>query len=705
MEGLDDWLADQQDKRATIDSLGIAALRDQWAFAALDTWVQPLLDDAERASPAQWDRLRGYVRELTEGMSPDVWRWVRAEPRVKLWLLLEDRRERLADLVAERWFEQGNRPTRVVDGAVHAELPFYGDRSVGIPDETFVMEPAETPLTAVLRDVTWVSQTRFDVTLFVWIDFVGHDGEVPEIDVSLVHQGSGARVELPVARQESSQVTHAAGHRYQDYRHGAVTVSVDTAALAALGADAPTGTDGQVWAFELRTAYAGIERSGGITRRDERGTAGLLISRLLAPRRVGDVRVGTAPDTSLTAKVTVLPASPVRLVSASVTGRRVSGVLTGDLVPVEVRASGPQSATASAPVRGDSFDLELPKVPRAELGAGLAAARGGRGRQAAPDPLAGRPRRPVAGPRLGPRGARPWLLRERRDRGGRRGPAARGRAAGSRSPRRDRALAGSWIGRATSSRWRAAAPPSSRSRPPGTAPTASSACRSRSPGTSGGWAQPRCPLDRYHFGLTHGAKKAEGRVMYDVGLLADTLSFQLDDDFLMRPFRGRGEVGVVLARPLARRRARALPPEAAPAVAGARARSRSTRTRSTSSPTPGPSATDSQLAHPRRAAPHADPTSRCYWGVADRSATVPEGAVPVLLHSREWYRVLAHADATSSTTSTSTAGSPSGRGSGCCRPSTATPSKSMGIRLWAAKQFTPRRIDAGAGPHLAATGT
>ena len=133
MEGLDDWLADQQDKRATIDSLGIAALRDQWAFAALDTWVQPLLDDAERASPDQWDRLRDYVRELTEGMSPEVWRWVRAEPRVKLWLLLHDRREQLADLVAERWFEQGNRPTDVVDGAVHAELPYYRDGAWASP--------------------------------------------------------------------------------------------------------------------------------------------------------------------------------------------------------------------------------------------------------------------------------------------------------------------------------------------------------------------------------------------------------------------------------------------------------------------------------------------------------------------------------------------------------------------------------------------
>ena len=53
------------------------------------------------------------------------------------------------------------------------------------------------------------------------------------------------------------QVTHAAGHRYQDYRQGAFTVEVDTAAVAALS----TGRGNQVWAFEVRTAYAGVERS------------------------------------------------------------------------------------------------------------------------------------------------------------------------------------------------------------------------------------------------------------------------------------------------------------------------------------------------------------------------------------------------------------------------------------------------------------
>ena len=178
------------------------------------------------------------------------------------------------------------------------------------------------------------------------------------------------------------------------------------------------------------------------------------------------------------------------------------------------------------------------------------------------------------------------------------------------------------------------------------------------------------PVDRYSFGLTHGAKKAEGRVMYDVGMLGHTLDFQLDGDYLMRPFRGRGEVGVVLARPLG-------DDERGPYHQKqlqrwlASGEARSTRTRSTSSPTPGASATDTQLAiHHELRRPH--PHLTLYWGVADRSATVPEGADPGAAQQPRVVPRAGGARRTSSTTSTSTAGSPSGRGSGCCRPSTAT---------------------------------
>ena len=123
-----------------------------------------------------------------------------------------------------------------------------------------------------------------------------------------------------------------------------------------------------------------------------------------------------------------------------------------------------------------------------------------------------------------------------------------------------------------------------------------------------------------------------------VGLLADTLRFQLDDDFLMRPFRGRAEVGVVLARPLAT------------TSAGPSTRSGSSGGWRRGGPArPGrglPPVLRRGVGHrlpardPPRAAPH-PPAPPAVLGRCRPLATVPEGAVPVLLNSAEWYRALA----------------------------------------------------------------
>jgi CDP-glycerol glycerophosphotransferase len=104
----------------------------------------------------------------------------------------------------------------------------------------------------------------------------------------------------------------------------------------------------------------------------------------------------------------------------------------------------------------------------------------------------------------------------------------------------------------------------------------------------------------------------------------------------------------------------------------------------------GASATDSQLAihrELRRRHPHL----RVRWGVADSSAWVPEGAEPVLMNSREWYQVLA------------TAGSlclnidfdrwfAKRPGQRVLQTFHGYPAKSMGIRMWEAKGYTPRRV-------------
>ncbi|MET1059342.1 MAG: CDP-glycerol glycerophosphotransferase family protein [Nocardioides sp.] len=683
MEGLDDWLADQQDKRGKVSALGIAELRDQWAYAALDTWVQPLLDDIERAADEQWVSLRQYVDELDAEMSPEVWDRLRAESRVKLWLLRNDRRDQLAEFLSRRWFEQGNRATEVVDGEVRAELPFYGDPEVGIPPETFVMQPAETPLVTVLREAAWGSAHQLDLVLFTWIDFVAHGG-VPEVDVSLVQDGTGARFTPAVEQYDTVQVTHFAGHRYQDYRHGGVSVSIDTEALAAVD-----GAVGQ-WHLELVVRYRGLERRGGVTRKDFRGSADLVGSRHLAPRRVADTLVGLAATPESLLSVTVDLAPPVRLVGPSVTGRTIAGTLASDpgVQLAALRLTGPDGQKATVPLGADaSFSADLPRPQRGEPGRHweLEAVDAAGSRQqvlwpdATPEPMLGHGSGSVV-----------WARSET-------GASQLVEAAGVLLVERLTLGAGHLE---VDVRWLGKAPKTYRLELCGTRVRLEAAPVEGAPDTTlrfaltwdeWGFGPRPVPLERYSFELSYGPQGNPGRVLYGTEVLASSLEFQLDPDYLMRPFSGRDDLGVVLARPLDEN-------ERGPF------HQKQLQQWCLSGELPldddavyfqsyaGASATDSQLAihhELRRSHPHL----KLYWGVADRSSTVPEGGIPVLIYSRAWYRALAESAYLVNNIDFDR-WFRKRPGQRMLQTFHGYPSKSMGIRLWTAKQFSPKRIEA-----------
>jgi CDP-glycerol glycerophosphotransferase len=85
------------------------------------------------------------------------------------------------------------------------------------------------------------------------------------------------------------------------------------------------------------------------------------------------------------------------------------------------------------------------------------------------------------------------------------------------------------------------------------------------------------------------------------------------------------------------------------------------------------------------------PDLTLYWGVADYSAFLHEGAVPVLLNSRKWYDVLATAKHLVSNHDFERwfRRQPDQK---LLQTFHGYPAKTMGVALWTAKQFTPRRI-------------
>ena len=84
----------------------------------------------------------------------------------------------LEELLAQRWFELGNRPTEVVDGEVRALLPLHGDAEVGVPDS--LLRHVRARDRAELRAARGpLGRRRLELDLFTWISFVGMGGATP----------------------------------------------------------------------------------------------------------------------------------------------------------------------------------------------------------------------------------------------------------------------------------------------------------------------------------------------------------------------------------------------------------------------------------------------------------------------------------------------------------------------------------------------
>ena len=125
----------------------------------------------------------------------------------------------------------------------------------------------------ILRSAHWADARTLELDLFTYIDFVGYDGEVPEVEIDLVNLTSGQRTPLRLKQRSDPEVTLTVGHRHQRYDEGAVTAFVDATELTRLadesGASAEEVEVG--WRLDVRVPARGLSRTSSVTRRDDKG--------------------------------------------------------------------------------------------------------------------------------------------------------------------------------------------------------------------------------------------------------------------------------------------------------------------------------------------------------------------------------------------------------------------------------------------------
>ncbi|GAA4701334.1 bifunctional glycosyltransferase/CDP-glycerol:glycerophosphate glycerophosphotransferase [Nocardioides conyzicola] len=682
------WLDEHAATQRSVAALELPDVLDWWLWGTLDAAIQPFLGDVERATPEQWARLRDVVDELVASGGESAWASLRADSRVKLWLVREDRRQELEHYVEARLFERSHRPTEVRDGVVLARLPYFEDPAVGVPLDAFEMREAETPLWAALYRIQWVTPQRLELRGFARIEHVDL-GPDTAVRAWLVEHGSGERLPVEVTRYADVRANLFEGSRYQDYAEGAVTLAVDTTVLAARAAERGRETS---WRIELEVQARGLTRTGSIAEIDDRASAGMVETGHLGDRLVAGARVGVRGRHASRFKLVAAPASGPRLVEATVAGSTVHATVEteGERL-TEVRAVDQVGTVARVrcadTVGPTTISLELP-------------------RQRPADP----PRRlrlvavTASGREVGiawPADAPQWL------------GTGTGAVALSRSDSGDVDVVdvlGTLVvedidlGDGTidvTARW-LGTPPARyavrlgrrRVTVDGQVSEADGGLRLRFPMRWDEWGlgETLLPIGGYRFSVEFGpqASPYAGRALVGEGLLDQLLDFTVTDQVRMRRSRSGREAGLVLMPPLS------------DADRGQLAQARlQAAYRACDLPLDdnavylqsytGVTATDSQRAiHDELRRSRPDLT--IYWGVVDGASVVPEGGTPLLMHSREWYRVIATARYLCLNIDPDRwfALRP---GQQMLQTFHGYPAKSMGIRMWDGKGYTPRRIE------------
>ncbi|MBB6627441.1 CDP-glycerol glycerophosphotransferase family protein [Nocardioides sp. KIGAM211] len=194
-----------RERVAAVDhALTGSPLLDGWHRHLAAVELPRLLQDAERATPEEWSVLRTLAGRYAGPTGPAADE-VPAAARALGWLAAEDRRPEVEALAAELAALDGDLPTRLVDGGLHATWD-----AVALPADLTRLAASETPLRAHAQRTRWTAGGR-EVDVLAEVRLVDA-GAVP-LEVAVDADGA---VEVLRPARIDAEATRWAGRRFQE---------------------------------------------------------------------------------------------------------------------------------------------------------------------------------------------------------------------------------------------------------------------------------------------------------------------------------------------------------------------------------------------------------------------------------------------------------------------------------------------------------
>ena len=236
-----------------------APARDAWLAGLLDTQLGNHLDRAHLGDDGYRQNMADFVTEALGWAGPVVTASIQMHRRVQLWLARERRWSELEELV--EWVRLFGTlpPTRVDRTRVLARLPreFGSELPVGLNE----LSAVQTHFDGCLHEVRWTADGRLLVRGWAIIRGVSMDSAPVHLEARLIEAETGAVLALRPDLEPSPDANRWAHQRYADAADGGFVLLIDPAELPA----AAQGAGTTHWQLELSVRLGDLMRTGPLT--------------------------------------------------------------------------------------------------------------------------------------------------------------------------------------------------------------------------------------------------------------------------------------------------------------------------------------------------------------------------------------------------------------------------------------------------------
>ncbi|WP_152365304.1 bifunctional glycosyltransferase/CDP-glycerol:glycerophosphate glycerophosphotransferase [Microlunatus speluncae] len=239
-----------------------------------------------RGDDEYWDLLTAGLHRMftiartSESGGDDDWIWAAIPPqhRIGYELVLRGERDQVVEFFDGGGGNLANSPTEIVDGRLYARLPHYDDQDSPIPRSRFELLPRQRKLVTAVRRLWWSDAETLTIEGWAYVNNVDHARYPVRLTAALVDLGTGERIELAVDPRPDPEVSRISKQRWCDYESAGFRIDLRTS--AALIGDRRRSA----WQLELTAEAAGLTAVGRLAGCAQGGSASYPFSRLIEDR-------------------------------------------------------------------------------------------------------------------------------------------------------------------------------------------------------------------------------------------------------------------------------------------------------------------------------------------------------------------------------------------------------------------------------------